>query len=331
MKLLVPSLIIWPVAVIGVLRAEQHAVEAYLWCWSFWFQLPLGALAILLLHDLTGGKWAQSIRSHLKAMMISFLPLVLLFIPLLFALKDLFPWVSKAYLYRPMFFTVRACVYFITLLALIKGALQLKHRPYFSGVALSIFVVVISLLSTDWFMAREPKWYSSVYGLIMILSMVTNALGAMLVLKLLKKATVSEDNADQGSIFLVFLISWAYLAFMQFLIIWSANLPKEVIWYVRRLNSGWEFIILPVVVFSLLVPFFLLLNRRLKSNSHLLGLTALGVMIFRVLDVAWVILPATRTALTLSWWDAASFISIGGLCLWFFQMSLKKISAKEWA
>ena len=30
---------------------------------------------------------------------------------------------------------------------------------------------------------------------------------------------------------------WAYMAFSQFLIIWSGNLPEEIPWYLRRLDG----------------------------------------------------------------------------------------------
>ena len=31
-----------------------------------------------------------------------------------------------------------------------------------------------------------------------------------------------------------------YFAFSQFLIIWTGNLPSEIAWYLRRMNSGWH-------------------------------------------------------------------------------------------
>ena len=41
---------------------------------------------------------------------------------------------------------------------------------------------------------------------------------------------------------LAFVMIWAYFSFSQFLIIWSANLPEEIPWYLARLSHGWQWV-----------------------------------------------------------------------------------------
>ena len=47
---------------------------------------------------------------------------------------------------------------------------------------------------------------------------------------------------DLGSLLLTLLILWAYMAWFQFMLIWIANMPVDVVWYLprdqRRLEGG---------------------------------------------------------------------------------------------
>ncbi len=64
---------------------------------------------------------------------------------------------------------------------------------------------------------------------------------------------------------------WAYIAFSQFLIIWSGNLPEEIPWYVHRTQGGWQWIGLLLLVLHFAGPFFLLLSRQVEHQVQ--GLT----------------------------------------------------------
>jgi hypothetical protein len=63
--------------------------------------------------------------------------------------------------------------------------------------------------------------------------------------------TPREIFHDLGNLLLMYVLTWAYLAFMQFLIIWVGNLPREIAWYVPRLQTGWVALGVILVVASL--------------------------------------------------------------------------------
>src|SRR5262245_34279647 len=94
---------------------------------------------------------------------------------------------------------------------------------------------------------------------------------------------------DLGKLMLAFLMIWAYFAFSQFLIIWAGNLPEEIPWYVRRLQSSWRWIGLVLIVLHFALPFVLLLSRDLKRNARLLSWLAVGVIAMRRVDVFWMV------------------------------------------
>ena len=77
---------------------------------------------------------------------------------------------------------------------------------------------------------------------------------------------------------LAFVMLWAYFSFSQYLIIWAGNLPQEIAWYLHRLQTGWRFIGLALIVFHFAVPFVLLLSRTMKREANLIVKVAVGVL-----------------------------------------------------
>lgn len=94
-----------------------------------WGAIPLGAVAVLMTHGLTGGRWGDDSRPVWRALAASMPLFALAMLPLLFALDELFSWTrpvaelpevvqrKKAYLNEP-FFLVRSAIYFACWLAL---------------------------------------------------------------------------------------------------------------------------------------------------------------------------------------------------------------------
>ena len=96
---------------------------------------------------------------------------------------------------------------------------------------------------------------------------------------------------DLGKFLLALVMVWAYFSFSQFLIIWAGNLPEEIPWYLTRLNDGWQFVGLLLVVGHFALPFALLLSRDLKRNFKLLASIAVFILLMRFVDLYWLITP----------------------------------------
>src|SRR4029450_5413166 len=80
----------------GALIFPPSFFQAYLSAYIFWIGIPVGCLALLMLHHLVGGRWGFMIQRVLEGA-IQTLPLMaLLFVPLLFGLSDLSPWARPA-------------------------------------------------------------------------------------------------------------------------------------------------------------------------------------------------------------------------------------------
>jgi len=123
---------------------------------------------------------------------------------------------------------------------------------------------------------------------------------------------------------LAFVMLWAYFNLSQFLIIWSANLPEEIPFYLRRMQGGWQYLGIALIVFHFALPFLVLLSRDVKRHPRALAVVALGLLAARFLDLFWLLRPASVPGvLAVHWLDLATLIAVGGVWLWFVIGQLK--------
>jgi hypothetical protein len=113
---------------------------------------------------------------------------------------------------------------------------------------------------------------------------------------------------------------WAYLAFSQFLIIWSGNLPEEIPWYVRRLHGPWAPVGILLLVGHFMLPFLLLLSQDLKKRAGLLAKVAMFVIVMRLVDIIWLVGPQFRHGtFPIHWMDISVPVGLAGV--WFFMFA----------
>src|SRR5688572_15548584 len=96
---------------------------------------------------------------------------------------------------------------------------------------------------------------------------------------------------DLGKLTLAFVMLWAYVNLSQFLITWSGNLPEEIPWYIQRLQGGWQWVGIALVLFHFVLPYLLLLSRDLKRSAPLLSKVAGLLLLMRLVDLFWLVAP----------------------------------------
>ena len=167
-----------------------------------------------------------------------------------------------------------------------------------SGIGILIYTILLTVVAIDLVMSLDITWYSTMYGLIFLVGQGYGvlALGVHTIIRLsrfqpLATALRKTEQYDLGKFMLGFVMLNIYLSFAQFLIIWSANSPEEIPWYLNRIRGGWWVICSLDFIFHWVVPFCLLLSRQFKYDSRkMLALTSW--MIFaRCFDLFWMIEP----------------------------------------
>ncbi len=328
---------------------------AYLFAYFNWIGLALGCLALAMLYAIVGGPWGAAILRLLEAGMSTLPLMVVLFAPIIAGLFYLYPWAREgmvgqetglhyqtAYLNIP-FFLVRAVLY----LLLWAGMAYLLRRwslrrdddaspalvsrmRWLGAIGLVVFVLTTTFATIDWVMSLEPNWSSTIYSAMVMMGAVLSAFAFAIVVTAWLANRVGLVTApallnDLGSLLLAFVTLWAYLAFSQFMIIYAGDLVREIPWYIKRLQGGWEWLALAVAGLQFALPFMLLLFRDLKRSAGLLGVVAAVLVFARGIDVYWLIMPAfSPGGLTVHWLAPAVWVGIGGIWLALFGWQLAR-------
>jgi hypothetical protein len=328
---------------------RQQSLLAWLYAWVFFLGLSLGSMALLMLQALTGGRWEEPVRAPLAAAMRILPVMAVLSIPLLVGLPELFRWARpdavaaslllqrKHWYLNPPFFIIRAVIDFVLWsgLSIWLFRLKVQEKKQADGHArlrrLSaggevIFVLLGLFAGVDWVMSLLPEWTSTIFGMIFCIS---QALGAMAFAVAMAGRACARAPADQvnvsvlsnrfhdlGNLMLMLVLLWTYLASMQYLIIWSENLPHEISWYVPRLQTSWIWVTWLVVFLQFIIPGALLLFRAIKRDFRRLTWVALLLLAANLIYTWWLVTPTLRPAgFSLPWADIAALVGVGGLWL----------------
>ena len=305
-----------PALIVGILGLAVSAVGLFLDPWRadffrswltsylFWFSIAAGCLAILMLQYITGGEWGLMIRRPLGAAARTMWLMALLFLPVAFGMKAIYPWTA------PDFFTgdhvvhakqlwlntggflTRALIYFILLYVLAfllrwlsvrfyenrAPETELARRKVAAG-GLLVVVLTLTFVSVDWMMSLEPMWYSSMYGITFVVGCALS--GMTFVIFFLTRIADTEAMAavlkpshlrDLGNLTLAFVMFYTYTAFSEFLLVWYGNIKEEIPHYLWREHGTWGVVAALIVLFHFFLPFFLLLMRPIKDRAdHRLG------------------------------------------------------------
>jgi hypothetical protein len=336
--------------------ASDHAqfYKSYLLGYVFVLGIPIGSLALLMIHHLSGGRWSLALRRTFEASSRTLPLMAVLFLPIIFGIHDLYHWSHadvvandailrhKAPYLNQSGFIIRAVVYFVvwSFLALMLARwsaqqdterFSLDRFNKISGPGMLILGLTVTFASVDWVMSLDAHWFSTLFGLWFLVGMALTALAFSIVVAALlhnnanvAKALSTDRFHDYGTLLYAFIMLWAYLSYSQFLIIWSANLPEEIPYYLRRFGDGWQGVTLVVVAGHFVLPWLLLLFRSNKRTTKRLVAVACFMLVMRFLDVFWLIAPWVKQgAFGVHWMDIAAVLGVFGLWVGAFCYLLK--------
>ncbi len=324
--------------------------HAYLFAALACLQPALGCLLLIFIYHMTGGAWGRTLAPALAAGR-GMVPWTLLFCaPLLFGLRHLFPWAAPdaldeharallakhATYFAPTAFTLRAVVYAVLLLGLVRLAKPDQSAPWIGPVGMILYVGTVYLLSVDWVVSLEPGWSSTAFPVIFMASQGLTALAFCIAATILV-VSPGQPEADRpgawkdlGNLLLGALMFWAYVAYSQFLIVWSGNLPREAAWYLHRNAGGWHGLLIALAVVQLFLPVLLLLSKFTKRRTRFFAALAGGVMLGQAVYMYWLVLPTFRPAgIGFHPLDALLPLALDALWLFVFAGLLPSAAAKE--
>ena len=311
-----------------VLHQLQNKPWAALYVACIFFMLiSLGVLAFYAIQQVSQAGWSPVLFRVMQGI-TAYLPVgsVLFFIFLLlcgFHLNHLFIWLdpevvatdkliaNKAgYLNFP-FWIIRAAIFLMgwnlyryysrkNCLAQDDANDDLNYKKNFklSAVFLVFFIVTESIMSWDWIMSIDPHWFSTLFGWYVFSSFFVSAITviALVTLYLKSKGVLEHVNTshihDLAKFIFGFSVFWAYLWFSQYMLIWYANIPEEVTYFITRIEL-YNLPFFGAVVMNFVFPLLILINTDFKRITWVLVMAGVVILIGHYLDFFLMIMPGT--------------------------------------
>ena len=297
---------------------------AYSWFFAgcFFFTLLVGSLFWVVIHHAVDSCWSVGIRRQLENISCLLPLLALLLLPLLLVAPLLWTWMAdspatnkelaeKAAYLNINFFWLRTLFYFVlfgTAAYLLRrnslaqdvdgAAIHTIRNRRVAFFMIPVGAIALTFWAFDWPMGLNFHWNSTIWGIYIFAGSVIGGLSLIILLAnalrsagYLKQVFNAEHNYALGKFLLAFTLFWAWIAFVQYLLIWYANISEEAAYYTLRTQGSWKILGIILVVGHFLVPFTLLLLRSPKASAGFLGLIAGWMLLMHALDIYLMVLP----------------------------------------
>lgn len=345
----------WIPMLLGFFRDPLRAFHSYLTAYAYVLSAVLGSLGFVMIAHAANATWPVALRRLPEALAPAMPVLGLLFLPIVFGIRPLYPWaginefeprVRELLLHRqaymnPGFFVVRAAIFLLlwSSLALWLRGLSLAMDQHgadshavtrklrrLSYAALPLMACTIALSGFEWLMSLSPEFSSTMFGALRISVCLFGGMACIIVLTGLAQragqpltAAGPSHYSALGRLLFAFLIFLGYVMFFQFMLVWIADRPSEAEWYVAR-GQGVYFGSSLFLVFGLFaLPFFALLSFARKRRIRALAWIGAWCLASQYVLVHWLITPASREP-GYSWLDALALVAVGcttvSVCLW---------------
>jgi len=173
-----------------------------------------------------------------------------------------------------------------------------KKNFKMSAAFLVFFIVSESIMSWDWIMSLDPHWFSTLFGWYVFASFFVSGITVIQMVTIYLKSNGHLENVNSSHIHdlskFMFGISvfWTYLWFSQFMLIWYANIPEEVTYFVTRIND-YGITFWGAFAMNFIFPILLLINSDFKRIFWIVVMGGTVILIGHYVDFFNMIMPAT--------------------------------------
>ncbi len=293
----------------------------------FFFIIALGVLAFYAIQRAAQAGWSPMLFRVMEGITAYLVPggiivFVLLVLSVLH-LNHLFVWMDpdvvahdellmgKASYLNPTFFLVRAALFLggWILYREVSRRLSLaqdeaddnsnfKKNFRWSAGFLVFYLVSESIMSWDWIMSVDPHWFSTLFGWYVFASMFVSGITMIAIVTIYLKSRgylpdVNDSHIHDLAKFMFGIsIFWTYLWFGQFMLIWYANIPEEVTYFVTRIED-YKLPFFGMLALNFIFPILMLMNSDYKRINWFVIMTGIVILLGHYLDVYIMIMPAT--------------------------------------
>ena len=306
-----------------------HQMQAKPWSATFvaaffFMMIALGALVFYAIQYAAQAGWSPVLYRVIEGITTYLLPgSVIVFLIVVFAGTHFYPWQNEelvagdtilqdksGYLNFP-FFLIRAIIYLLgwnlyrhfsrknsLRVAESAGIEPYKRNFKFSVFFLVFFIITESTMAWDWFMSMTPHWYSTLFAWYVFASMFVSAITVIALTTIFLKTRgllsfVNDSHLhDLAKFMFAFSIFWTYLWFGQFMLIWYANIPEEVTYFILRIQE-YNLLFFGMLVLNFVFPILLLMNSDFKRIPWFVIMTGVVILIGHYIDIFLLVMPST--------------------------------------
>jgi len=331
---------------------------SWLFAFGFFFTLCAGCFFWTIVHYATDAEWTVVVRRQLENIAVLVAVLAIFFIPILLLRQHLYEWMNiapgkeanldskRAYL-NLNFFILRAAFFlgFFIIASQMLRRFSVKQdkdgNPKFTirlrkvaFASLPLFALCLTFGAFDWLMGLNYRWFSTMFGVYIFAGAAGSSM-ALLVLVItalqragyLKNVVTKEHYHIMGKWIFAFCVFWAYIGFGQYMLIWYANIPEEIQYFLTRNTESWWNLSMLLVIGRFFGPFTILLLISIKKHPRQLSYVAGWILLMQMLDIYLVVLPALHGAgVHVSLWDFAALIAIGATLAFVYLRIVGKTS-----
>jgi hypothetical protein len=343
---------------VGAAIDPKQLSFSWLFAFGFFFTLCAGCFFWTIVHYATDAEWTVVVRRQLENIAVLVAVLAIFFIPILLLRQHLYAWMNiapgkeanldakRAYL-NLNFFVLRAAFFlgfFIIASQLLRRfsvrqdkdgnprfTLRLRKVAFAS---LPLFALCLTFGAFDWLMSLNYRWFSTMFGVYIFagaagssMSLLVLVITALQRAGYLKNVVTLEHYHIMGKWMFAFCVFWAYIGFGQYMLIWYANIPEEIQYFLTRNTESWWGLSMLLVIGRFFGPFAILLLRSIKKHPRQLCYVAAWILLMQMLDIYLVVLPALHgTGVHVSLWDFAALIAIGATLAFVYLRIVGKTS-----
>ncbi len=292
----------------------------------FFFMIALGALAFYAINRAAQAGWAPLLFRVMEGITAYLVPGgIIIFVILLLSvlhMNHMFVWMdpdvvandhvlqNKSGYLNPTFFLIRAAIFLGGWIGYREYSRHLSLKQdeandnanfklnfKISAGFLVFYLITESMVSWDWIMSIEPHWFSTLFGWYVFASMILSGITVIAIITIFLKSSgylpdVNNSHIhDLAKYMFGFSIFWAYLWFSQFMLIWYANIPEEVTYFVQRI-ADYKLPFFGMVVANFVLPFLLLMNSDYKRINWFVVLSGIVLLAGQYINFFQMIMPS---------------------------------------
>lgn len=310
----------------------------------YFISIAIGATFFYAIQYITQSGWSAQFQRIPLALGAYLTIAGVLILFLIFGMNSLFHWSlpdaavhdaiiehKSPYLNIPFFF-IRIIIFFALWILMVRLLLrtslkedQISGLKYFykselySKIYIFILAITFSLFTFDLIMSIDVHWFSTIFAVKNFISGFYHAVAIITLIVIIlnrngyfKSLNKSHLHSFSKYLFILGMI-WIYLWFIEYLVIWIANIQEETIYFIERIEGKWKMFFFLNIILNWAIPFFVLMPDKSKQSKPVILFVCILLIIGQWVDLYLQIMPGTLGESSIGFIEIGIFAGYTGL------------------